>query len=172
MKNSRIGFVLSALALVTLVVGAAPAVADGKKLVKGLAGDLGITEDQAIGGTRALLDVAKGNLGEDGFKQLLDGSPELGDILGDDHKMAKAAAGAMAGGDTMEKVKEMAGEGGGLAALAGNADLVQKFSDLGMDSSMIEKLASGLLDKLGGGGPGSGLGNPKTKLLRKGLGIL
>ena len=65
------------LALIALLMAAAPAGADSKALARTLSKDLGITEDQAIGGTQALLDVVKGNLGDDEFSVLLDGHADL-----------------------------------------------------------------------------------------------
>ena len=162
-----------AIGVLALLVCVAPAGADGMDSVRGMAGDLGITEDQAIGGTQALLDVAKGNLGEADFSSLLDGAG-LGDVMTGDRKDTKAKVKASAAG-AKDKLKARAGgvsEGGGIAALAGNADLVKQFSDLGLDTGMMEEFVGSLLDAVGGGGAGSGLLSPKTELLRKGLGIL
>jgi hypothetical protein len=170
MNSSLFSTTIVAIAIIASVLGGVPAAAEGLDL-KGLAGDLGVSEDQAIGGTTALLNVAKGNLGDDEFGELLNGSPELGDLMKGDHGMAKGAASAMAGGSAMDMMKSVT-EGTGLDSLAANADLIKQFADLGMDAGMIEKFTGGLLDAIGGGGPGSGLLSPKTKLLRKGLGIL
>jgi hypothetical protein len=169
MSTNALRSTLFAIALIGLAAAGA-AMADGAEIVKSLTGDLGITEDQAIGGTKALLNVAKSNLGDQEFGELLSGHPGLSALSKRDGGLAGKMAGKMGDGDAAGKIADMAG--GGLASLAENADLVQSFSDLGMDSGMLEKFAGQLLDAVGGGGPGAGLMSPKTKLLRKGLGLL
>ena len=90
MKTTGICRILVAIGIISLVANVAPSAADGKKLAKDLAGDLGISEDQAIGGTQALLDVAKGNLGDEEFSKLLSGDADLGDLMDGDRGSAKA----------------------------------------------------------------------------------
>jgi hypothetical protein len=170
MRTNGLGRSILALAFSGLVANVGPAAADGAALAKSLAGDLGISEDQAIGGTKALLEVAKSNLGEDEFAELLSGSAGLEDI--GKGKLAGKAVKQMASGHEGHMVGEGTAGEGGLTSLAQNADLVKQFGDLGMDSDMIGRFAGKLLDLVGGEGPGSGLLSPKTKLLRKGLGLL
>ena len=171
MRSTRFSTTIVAIAVIGLVASVGPAAADNSKLVKSLSGDLGISEEQAIGGTKALLDVAKGNLGEEQFGKLLDGNPDLGDLMQGDRGTAKATAKAKAEG-AKGKLKGKVGKAGDFGSLAGNADLIKQFTDLGMDAGMVEKFAGQLLDLVGGGGPGSGLSSSKTALLREGLGIL
>lgn len=181
MYTSRFIKALGVIAAIGLVVSVVPATAGDMGLTQTLVKNLGVSEAQALGGSKALLGMAKSNLGDDEFGQLTDGMPDLDEIMSGDGDgmadMAASAAGAMGGSGAMDEMKdgamdqmkEMAGEGG-LGALAGNADLIKTFTDLGMDSGMIEKFAGGLLDYVGGGV--GGIGGPKAKLMRKGLGLL
>jgi len=162
------------LALVTVVALALTGVVSAQSLalLEGLGG-LGISPVQAIGGTQALMGLAKTNLSTDEFSQLLGGAPELGQVM--EMSSAASALGGMAGmgGGSAEAPAAAAGavagmaDGMDLSALTGNADLISQFTDLGMDAGMIAKFAPTLLDLVGKAGGPSTMG-----LLSKGLGIL
>ena len=154
--------------------------AQSLKLLGALSG-LGVSPMQAIGGTKALMNVAKGNLGADEFSQLLGGAPELGQVLemtgsDDGGNVASALGGLRGRGDSdadsngdgdNEPIVPVDLPSGALESLMGNADLVSQFTDLGMDASMIGRFAPTLLGAVSKAGGPSTLG-----LLRKGLGIL
>lgn len=156
-----------AMLLLTLVAGGVQA--QGMDLLKNLAG-LGVSPTQALGGTKALLNVAKGNLGAEEFSQLLGGAPELAQIM--EMSDAGSALGGLGGlgGESSDATAPSATampdvpDVGNLDALMGNADLISQFADLGMDAGMIAKFVPSLLGVAGGDGT---LG-----LLQKGLGIL
>jgi hypothetical protein len=164
---------LSSVLALCLVLGAGPASAQSLALLQGLGG-LGISPAQAIGGTQALLGLAKTNLPAEEFSQLLGGAPELGQVM--EMTSAASAMGAMAGMGAAsseepategEEMTVTMPEGMDLSALTGNADLISQFADLGMDAGMIAKFAPTLLDLVGKAGGPSTMG-----LLTKGLGIL
>jgi len=163
--------------LFLLAIGAG-AHAQALSLLKTLGG-LGVSPAQAIGGTKALMGLAKGSLGADEYSQLLSGAPEIGKVLemtGDGGGMGGALGGMMGGqrgeaeGEDPTALAASALQtipAGSLDSLLGNADLVKQFTDLGMDASMITKFAPTLIGAVGK------MGGPSTaSLLSKGLGLL
>lgn len=171
MKKTAVLVVIAALAL------AAPAQGQALSLLRTLGG-LGISPAQAIGGSKALLGVARGNLAPDEFSQLIGAVPQLGQVLemgdGDGGGVAGALGGMRrgggddsAGGEDTDAIVPVELPSDALDTLLNNADLVSQFADLGMDAAMIGKFAPTLLGLAGQAGGASSLG-----LLRKGLGIL
>lgn len=167
---------LSALTLIAL-----PIHAQDLDLISSLVTDLGVTEAQAIGGTKALVEAAKTGLSTDEFSQL-EALPALAGVLGgsatgtatgsDVGSLADSALGAVTGGDSS------ADSLGGLASAAGVdmagldlsqlseiAGLASSFSELGLSADMAQKFLPVVLENLGGGSAGA-------SLLTKGLGLL
>lgn len=94
--------------------------AQSASLVGTLMDSLGVTQSQAVGGTAALLNQAKSNMGGDDFSGLLSAVPELSSLMQ---------------------------SSGGVGSLLGNgASLAQQFGSLGMDSGMIGKFTPILLE--------------------------
>lgn len=164
------------LAAATLALSA-PAYGQALSLLRAL-GDLGVSPAQAIGGSKALLGIARGNLGSEEFSQLLGSVPQFGQVLemtGNDGGVAGALGGIRRGGDASaddggedaEPIAPVELPAGALDALMSNAELVSQFGDLGMDAAMIGKFAPTLLGVASKAGGVNSLG-----LLRKGLGIL
>lgn len=90
-------------------------------LLDTLAQTLGVTSSQAAGGTAALLNQAKANMSGDDFSSLLSAVPDLSSIM----------------------------EGaGGFESMLGKSDLslADQFSALGLDSGMIGKFTTQLLE--------------------------
>jgi hypothetical protein len=110
--------------------GVSPAKEHSSALIEGLTKSLGVTPQQAAGGTAALLNKAKSNLGEEDFSKLISGVPDLSSLLDGS---------------------------GGLGSLLGNdgaLSLAKQFSSLGMQSDMIGKFTSQLLKYVeSAGGP-------------------
>lgn len=90
-------------------------------LVDELTKSLGVNSSQAAGGTAALLNEAKSNMSSEDFSGLLSAVPDLSSIM------------------------ESAG---GFESILGKSDLslADQFSSLGMDSDMIGKFTSKLLE--------------------------
>ena len=110
-----------------------------------LGSELKVTPEQAIGGTGALLGLARNQLSGSDYAQLSKAVPGLDMLSGDN------ALGGLAGlGDLLGK----SGESSALSnALGGNvknaSDLNNAFSALGMDSGMIGRFAPLILEYLG-----------------------
>lgn len=101
---------------------AAPAAKQSGTLIDSLTKSLGVTPSQAAGGMAALLNKAKEGMGEAQFSKLLLGVPDLSSL--------------------MENA-------GGLGSMLGGADmasLADRFTALGLDSDMIGKFTSQLLE--------------------------
>ncbi|MCR4538799.1 DUF2780 domain-containing protein [Pseudomonas sp. 18.1.10] len=121
-------------------------------LLSALTSQLNITPEQAIGGTGAMLGLAKNKLSGNDYSQLGNSVPGLDQLSGNN---ALGSLGALSG---------MLGQAGGskasgLDGLLGNVkstnDLNTAFSALGMDSGMIGQFAPVILQYLGGQGASS-----------------
>lgn len=114
-------------------------------LLNTLGSELKITPEQAIGGTGALMGLARNQLSGSDYQQLTKAVPGLDMLSGDN------ALGGLAGlGDLLGK----SGESSALSnALGGNVkngtDLNNAFSALGMDTGMIGQFAPLILQYLG-----------------------
>lgn len=95
------------------------------ELVQMLTSQLGISDDQARGGTGLLLNMAKEKLGGGDFGALANAIPDASGM------MAQAPS---EGGGLMGAVGGMlGGDAGGMASLIGG------FSKLGLDADMVQK---------------------------------
>ncbi len=93
-------------------------------LLSTLTGQLGVTPKQAIGGTAALMNVAKEKMPAANYTELLKSVPGLSSIVGGNETLVNGAMQMMGGSDMVN----------------------QTFSALGMDSSMVGKFAPVLLN--------------------------
>ncbi|MFV3329419.1 DUF2780 domain-containing protein [Pseudomonas sp. NY15437] len=117
-------------------------------LLDALTGQLGVSDEQALGGTGALLGLAKNKLSTADYSQLAKTVPGLDKLTGSN------ALGGLGG--------QLGNLGGGAASgLLGNVssmgDVNQAFGALGMDQGMTGKFSSVLLDYLGKQGLNSNL---------------
>ncbi|KSW24531.1 hypothetical protein AOX63_12460 [Pseudomonas sp. ADP] len=117
-------------------------------LLGALTGQLGVSDEQAIGGTGALLGLAKNKLSGTDYTQLVKAVPGLDKLSG-----ANALGGL---GGSLGNLG-----GAGAKGLLGNVDSMgdvnSAFSTLGMDQGMTGKFASVLLDYFGKQGVSSNL---------------
>jgi len=97
-------------------------------LVSSLTSGLGVTPEQAVGGTGAMMGLAKNKLSPDQFGSITSAVPGLGDIT--------KAAGPLLGG----------------ASLNSLADVQGAFSKLGMSPEMVSKFAPVIGDAISKGG--------------------
>ncbi len=122
-------------------------------LLGALTGQLGVSQEQAVGGTGALLGLAKNQLAGNDYSQLVKTIPGLDKLAGNN-----ALAGLGGLGNVLGK---SGGDSKGLGSLLGNADSMgdvnKAFGTLGMDSGMTEKFAQVLVDYFGKQGANSEL---------------
>lgn len=117
-------------------------------LLDALTGQLGVSDEQALGGTGALLGLAKNKLSTTDYSQLAKTVPGLDKLTGSN------ALGGLGG--------QLGDLGGGASSgLLGNVssmdDVSKAFGALGMDQDMTGKFSSVLLDYLGKQGLNSNL---------------
>ncbi|WP_339532032.1 DUF2780 domain-containing protein [Pseudomonas mucidolens] len=123
-------------------------------LLSALTSQLNITPEQAVGGTGAMLGLAKNQLGAGDYSQLSKSVPGLDKLSGGNSLDSLGALSGMLGQNGGSKTS-------GLDGLLGNvkttSDLNTAFSALGMDSGMIGQFAPVILQYLGGQGADSSL---------------
>lgn len=117
--------------------------------------ELNITSEQAVGGTGALLDLARNRLSGNDYSQLLQSAPALKEFSGNGLAGHASTIGGLLGGAGSKP------ESTGVQSLAGVAE---QFSSLGMDSGMISQFAPVLLDFIGNQGVGQPLLGTLTSL--------
>ncbi|OHV08395.1 DUF2780 domain-containing protein [Kushneria phosphatilytica] len=121
-------------------------------LISTLTGQLGVTRQQAIGGSAALLASAKNQLSSDQFNQLSNQAPGIDGLL----SSARAASSASGGSGSV--LSTLSGLTGGSNAASGNGSLTSAaFNALGISSSVASQFAPTLLQYFSGQGVGSGL---------------
>ena len=109
-------------------------------LITTLVDTLGITKDQAKGGSGALFQNAKENLSVDDFQKVSDAVPDM-----DKYLAAAPAAETKSGlGGTLGS--SLSSLGGGAAKAGSMLDLTSAFSKLGMDSGTLGKFVPVVLD--------------------------
>lgn len=119
-------------------------------LLGALTGQLGVSDEQALGGTGALLGLAKNKLSGGDYSQMVKAVPGLDKLSG------SSALGGLGG--------QLGDLGGGASSgLLGNVsslgDVNKAFGALGMDQGMTGKFAGVLLDYFGKQGVNSQLLN-------------
>ncbi|MCU1749266.1 DUF2780 domain-containing protein [Pseudomonas sp. 6D_7.1_Bac1] len=116
---------------------------------------LNVTPEQAIGGTGAMLGLAKNQLGSADYSQLSKSVPGLDQLSGSN---ALGSLGGLSG-----LLGSSPGQAAGLNSALGNvkntSDLNNAFTALGMDSGMVGQFAPILLQYLGQQGVGGSLLN-------------
>ena len=109
-------------------------------LINTLVNTLGITEQQAEGGTGALFQNAKKNLSAEDFKKVSDAVPGMDSYLAAAPKAETKSGLEGALGNTLSSL------GGGAAKAGSLLDLNSAFSKLGMDSGTLGKFVPVVLD--------------------------
>lgn len=121
-------------------------------LLSALTSQLNVTPEQAVGGTGAMLGLAKNQLSGTDYSQLGKSVPGLDQLSGSNSLGSLGALSGMLGQSGGSKTS-------GLDGLLGNVkstnDLNTAFSALGMDSGMIGQFAPVILQYLGGQGASS-----------------
>lgn len=131
-------------------VQAPPAQAD---LLNTLGSQLKITPEQAVGGTGAMLGLARNNLSNDQYGQLTKAVPGLDLLSG-----ANALGGLSGLGDLLGKnSQQQSALSNALGNVENRNDLDNAFKALGMDSGMIGQFAPLILQYLGQQGVGGSL---------------
>ncbi|PUA44964.1 hypothetical protein C5U62_16455 [Pseudomonas protegens] len=119
----------------------------------GTLAQLNVTPEQAIGGTGAMLGLAKNQLSSTDYSQLSQSVPGLDQLSGSN---ALGSLGALSG-----LLGQSSGNSAGLGSALGNVkdtqDLNNAFGALGMDSGMIGQFAPLILQYLGQQGVGGSL---------------
>ena len=126
----------------------------GLGLVQTVVKQVGVTEQQAQGGTGLLLNYAKGQLPAPDFQKVTTAMPEVTGLAASGAELQKKSGGMMGG------------LGGGLGAAAGLASLAGPFKQLGMSPDMVGKMAPVVLNyakTTGGAEVGSLLGKVLAK---------
>lgn len=118
-------------------------------LLQALTSQLNVTPEQAVGGTGAMLGLAKNKLSGTDYSQLGKSVPGLDKLSGANSLGSLGALSGMLGQSGGSKTS-------GLDSVLGNvkntSDLNTAFSALGMDNSMVGKFAPVILQYLGGQG--------------------
>ncbi|MFJ4372290.1 DUF2780 domain-containing protein [Pseudomonas japonica] len=132
---------------------AVQAPAASANLLNTLGKDLDITPEQAIGGTGALLGLARNQLSSGDYEQLSKAVPGLDMLSGEN------ALGGLAGlGELLGKSGQASALGNALGGNVKNGeDLNNAFSALGMQDGMIARFAPLILQYLGQQGVASSL---------------
>lgn len=118
-------------------------------LLQALTSQLNVTPEQAVGGTGAMLGLAKNKLGGGDYSQLTKSVPGLDKLSGSNSLGSPGALSGMLGQSGGSKTS---GLDGVLGNVKNTNDLNTAFSALGMDSGMVGQFAPVILKYLGGQG--------------------
>lgn len=118
--------------------------------------DLNVSSEQAVGGTSALLNLAKNQLPGADYSQLLNSVPALQNLSGMGSQ-ASAVSGLLGKSNPLAK-------SAATSEMNSLGDVGNAFSGLGMDAGMISQFAPVLLEFIGGQGVGQPLLGSLTSL--------
>lgn len=121
--------------------------------------DLNVSSEQAVGGTSALLNLAKNQLPSTDYSQLLSSVPALSNLAGNDLGNQVGAVSGLLG-----KSNPLAKQPAQAASIQSMTDVAAQFSNLGMDSGMVSQFAPVLLQFIGNQGVGQPLLGTLTSL--------
>ena len=139
LKNRHTPIVRYVAILFALLTFSFPAQAGASDLVSMLTDQLGVSKEQAAGGSGAILDYAKDNLSADDFATVAQGVPDMDGLL--------SAAPKQDSGSALGKASSMLGGSGG--SLGGLASLASSFESLGLDAEMAQKFLPIVSDYVG-----------------------
>lgn len=120
---------------------------------------LNVTPEQAVGGTGALLELARNQLPGADYSQLLQSAPALKQLGGDGLASQASAIGGLLG-----KSNPLAKQPAQAAGIQSMTDVAAQFSSLGMDGGMISQFTPVLLQFIGNQGVGQPLLGTLTSL--------
>jgi hypothetical protein len=126
------------------------------QLVEALSG-LNLTPQQAVGGTGAMLDLAKNQLPGNQYSQLTSSVPGLDQMVGSNGLQQLSGLGGLLGGSAAKPVSSQTAAA--LSNVNNGQDLTKAFSALGMDGGMVQQFTPLLLQYLGGQGVDTSLLN-------------
>lgn len=112
-----------------------------QKLVESLTSGLGVKPEQAVGGSAALLSMAKSQLSADQFKGITDKVPGLSGLLG--------SGGGLAAG-ALSQISSMEGVSSAFSSLGLSPDLITQFAPIILQFLGGQGVASGVLSSLQG----------------------
>ena len=115
---------------------------EAQQLVGSLQNQLGITETQAVGGTGALLQLAKNELGAGTMSSLTSKASGLSSLLGGNSSLSESL----------------------LSNISSMSEVQSAFSALGMDGAMIQQFVPIIMGFLGDQGVGSSILGPLQSL--------
>lgn len=115
---------------------------EAQQLMGELEGQLGVTETQAAGGTGALLQLAKSELGTDTMSSLTSNASGLSGLLGGEDDGL--------GGSLLSNISSMSGVESAFSALGMNAGMIQQFVPVIMEFLGSQGVGSSLLGQLQG----------------------
>ena len=120
---------------------------------------LNVSPEQAVGGTSALLNLAKNQLPSTDYSQLLSSVPALANLSG-------GGLGSQAGaiGGLLSKSNPLAKQPSQAAGIQSMTDVAAQFSNLGMDGGMISQFTPVVLQFIGNQGVGQPLLGTLTSL--------
>ena len=133
MKN-RFYISFTVLAIVGIFNIAGPVSADTSKLIGTLVNTLGVTEDQATGGSGAVFREAKNNMSSGDYSQLLKAVPGIDSLVS-----AAPQSSGLAG-------KATSLLGGSAGSATGMANLTDSFSKLGLAPEMVNQFVPVIMD--------------------------
>lgn len=138
-KKPHFNFVRNAAILFALLTLSFSAQAGSTDLVGMLTEQLGISKEQAAGGSGAIFDYAKDNLSADDFATVAQGVPDMDGLL--------SAAPREESSSALGQASSMLGGSGG--SLGGLATLASSFETLGLDADMVQKFLPIVSDYVG-----------------------
>jgi len=132
--NNRLFIKIIVLLAVGIFSITGPVSADTSKLIGSLVDTLGVSEEQATGGSGAVFKEAKNNMSPVDYSQLLSAVPGIDSLIS-----AAPQTGGLAG-----KASSLLGGSGGSAT--GMANLADSFSKLGLAPDMVNQFVPVILD--------------------------
>ena len=139
LKNRHTPIVRYVAILFALLTFSFPAQAGASDLVSMLTDQLGVSKEQAAGGSGAIFDYAKDNLSTDDFATVAKGVPDMDGLLSAAPKQDNSSA--------LGKASSMLGGSGG--SMGGLASLASSFESLGLDADMVQKFVPIVTDYIG-----------------------
>jgi hypothetical protein len=133
MKTSIFIKIITLMAISIFVIYS-PVFADTSKLIGTLVDTLGVTEDQATGGSGAVFREAKNNMSSGDYSQLLKAVPGIDSLM---------SAAPQVGGLTGKATSLLGGSAG---SATGMANLADSFSKLGLASDMVKQFLPVIMD--------------------------
>ena len=130
MKN-RVFITIIILAAMGIFSISSPVSADTSKLIGSLVDKLGVTEDQATGGSGAVFKEAKNNMDPGDYSQLLNSVPGIDSLI---------SAAPQSGGLAGQASSLLGGSAGSMTGLA------DSFSKLGLSPDMVNQFVPVILD--------------------------